>query len=86
MSDYIQITTTTENKEQAEVLFAHDIPHLFVGNHRETFGQPSVRYDMEDAGYQFTKALLELGRGPVWLVIEPTIDVYYSQELLMPSL
>lgn len=67
---------------QAEGLLAENVPHLFVGNHRNTFGQPCVRFDMVDAGYQITKKLLELDRGPIWLFIEPTIKTYFSQELL----
>ena len=67
---------------QAELLLREKMPHLFAGNHRDTFGQPSVRWDMEDAGYQMTARLLELDRGPVWLVIEPTSLVCYAQELL----
>lgn len=68
-------------EDQARVLLAHNIPHLFVGNHRNTFGRPTVRYDLEDAAYQITTRLLELDRGPVWLVIEPSTVVHYSREL-----
>ena len=68
--------------KQAGVLLEQDLPHLFVGNHRNTFGQPCVRLDMQDAAYRITKRLLELDRGPVWLIIEPTIKVHYSQELM----
>ena len=70
-------------EHQAKVLMADELPHLFVGNHGNTFGRPSVRYDMQDAGYRITKELLAFGRGPVWLVAEPISGVHYSQELLM---
>ena len=76
------LVVTALNEDQARVLLAEDLPCLFVGNHRETFGQPCVRLDMEDAGYQIAKKLLELDRGPVWLLIEPTTKVHYSLELL----
>lgn len=69
------------SEEQMEVLLKEDVPHLFVGNCRNTFGQPSVRHDMADGGYRITRALLELERGPVWLLIEPTLNVHYSHEL-----
>lgn len=69
------------SEQQAAALLKEDILHVFVGNHRNTFGQPSVHYDLEDGAYQITKKLLELERGPVWLVTQPSIDVYYSQEL-----
>ena len=69
-------------EHQARVLLAHKLPHLFIGNHRRTFGHPSIRYDMVDAGYQMTRELLALDRGPVWLVIDPTVLTYYGQELL----
>ena len=60
------------SERQMQVLLAEEVPHLFIGNHRNKFGQPSVCHDMEDAGYQVTKSLLGLGRGPVWMVVEPT--------------
>lgn len=72
----------TLSDQQAKGILAEKLPHLFVGNHRNTFGHPCVRFDMADAGYQITKKLLEVDRGPVWLLIQPTIDVFYSQELL----
>ena len=67
--------------DQARVLLAEDLPCLFIGNHRKTFGQACVRFDMEDAAYQIATKLLELDRGPVWLLIEPSTKVYYSMEL-----
>ena len=70
------------NDAQARALLAEDLPCLFIGNHRQTFGQPCVRFDIEDAGYQIAKKLLELDRGPVWLLLEPTTKAYYSFELL----
>ena len=72
----------TPKEEQMKVLEREDVPHLFVGNCRNTFEQPSVQHDMADAGYQITRALLELERGPTWLLIEPTTLVPYSQKLL----
>jgi len=41
-------------EDRARVLLAEDLGQLFVGNHRDTFGAPAVRYAMEDAGYQIT--------------------------------
>lgn len=70
-------------EHQAEVLLEQDVPHLFVGNHRNTFGFPVVRYGMVEAGYQITRGLLELERGPIWLLIEPTATIHYAQELLI---
>ena len=67
-------------EDQANVLREYDVPHLFVGNHEHTFGYPCVRYDMRNAGYQITKRLLELDRGDVWLLSEPTVDLPYAQE------
>ena len=67
---------------QANVLFGEDLPHVIIGNIRSTFGQPSIRYDLGDAGYQITKKLIELDRGPVWLQVQSTIAVQYSQDLL----
>ena len=70
------------SEQQAEVLLAQDLPQMFLGNTRQTFGRPCVRHDMEDAGYQITKKMLERNQGPVWLVLQPTTLVYYSLELL----
>lgn len=69
-------------ENQARVLFEQDVPQLFVGNHRHTYGRPSVRFDIEDACYQITRKLLELDRGDVWLVTEPGIVAHYGQEML----
>ena len=66
---------------QAAALCHEGIPHVFLGSHRNTFGQPVVCHDLADGAYRITKKLLELDRGPVWLVTQPPIDVYYSQEL-----
>lgn len=69
------------SEQQADALRKEDIPHVFVGTHRNTFGWPCVCHDVTNAAYQITRLLLELDRGPIWLVTQPSIDVYYSQEL-----
>ena len=69
------------SEHQATALLKEDVPLVFVGNHRDTFGQPSICHDLQDGAYQVTKKLLELQRGPVWMVTQASIDVYYSQEL-----
>jgi DNA-binding LacI/PurR family transcriptional regulator len=57
-------------------------PYLFAGNIRETFGYPSVKFDIEDMACKVTLTLLELNRGPVWIVLEP-FSLFYTLELYL---
>jgi DNA-binding LacI/PurR family transcriptional regulator len=52
-------------------LLKYKIPFLLVGNNETDAGQPSINYDFVGMTYQITSRLLELNRGPVWLVVEP---------------
>ena len=68
-------------ERQVAALAKEKTPHVFLGSHRYASGHASVCHDVEDGAYQITKKLLELDQGPVWLVTQPPVDVYYSQEL-----
>ncbi|MFH1613474.1 MAG: GntR family transcriptional regulator [Planctomycetota bacterium] len=63
-------------------LIKADVPFVLTGTHVNNYNLPQITPDLEDAGYKLTHTLIELDRGPVWLVDRQTIN-YLPAKLLI---
>ena len=70
--------------QQLDAIDASGVPAIFLGNYSvdEIGLRPCIRMDFDQAGCDVTRALIELNRGPVWLMTQQTTYVHYCQELL----